>query len=170
MEITSDKFSIFFPGDPNNLRFLFSVSGELQCATAMCYRVWPLQWDRKVVLLMGNELQFVAVYCSVLQCGAVCCSVLWLRWDREDVLCMGNELQSVAVCCRVLQSVAECCSVLQCARFLERVHIYGFCLLKKTHIMIDVFHRFSVTHVCIRNPMKLDKYVSKITYHKRPVP
>jgi len=123
---------------------------------------------------MVNELQFVAVYCSVLQCGAVCCSVLWLRWDREDVLFMGNELQSVAECCRVLQcvaeccrvlqSVAECCRVLQSARFLERVHIYGFCLLKKTQIIIDVCHRFSMTHVCTKNLMKLDIYVYKKSY------
>jgi len=43
-------------------------------------------------------VQFVSVWCSVLQCVAACCSVL----------------QCVAVCCSVLQCVAVWRSVLQC--------------------------------------------------------
>jgi len=80
-------------------------------------------------------LQYVAVCCSVVQCGAVCCGVcsvlqcgavwcsvlqyvavcpskIWLV--RAEILMCGDlccVLQCVAVCCSVLQCVAVCCSV-----------------------------------------------------------
>jgi len=56
----------------------------------------------------SQELQCVAVCCSVLQCVAVCCSVL------QCVAVCCSVMQCVAVCCSVLQCVAVCCSVLQC--------------------------------------------------------
>jgi len=43
---------------------------------------------------------YVAVWCSVVQCGAVCCSVL--QWDA--VRCSG--VQCVVLCCSVFQCVA----------------------------------------------------------------
>ena len=55
-------------------------------------------------------LQYVAVYCSVLQCAASCFSM-----QRAAVCCSVLQcLQCVAACCSVLQRVAVCCSVLQC--------------------------------------------------------
>jgi len=53
-------------------------------------------------------LQYVAVFCSVLQCVAACCSVL----QRAAVCC--SILQYIAVCCSVLQRVAVCGRLLQC--------------------------------------------------------
>ena len=66
-------------------------------------------------------LQYVAVRCSVLQCGVVCCSVL---------------LQCVAVCCSVLQGIAVCCSVYVCSRTFIMNHSLRFCLntLQHTHV------------------------------------
>jgi len=55
-----------------------------------------------------SVLQYVAVWCSVVQCGAVCYSL--------EVLCGALcccVFECIAVCCSVLQSVAVCCSVLQ---------------------------------------------------------
>jgi len=46
-----------------------------------------------VLLAQVNELQCIAVYCSVLQCIAMYCSLL----------------QCIAECRRVLQSFAVCC-------------------------------------------------------------
>jgi len=87
----------------------------LQCDTACC-----------------NQLQRVAVCCSVLQCVvnlvclqctssptfltqvcvyvAACCSVL----QYVAVCC--SVVKIVCVCCSVLQCVAVCCSVLQCGK------------------------------------------------------
>ena len=55
----------------------------------------------------------VAVWCSVLQCGAVCCT--WTALLQCVAVCC-SVLQCVAVWCSVLHldcSVAVCCSVLQ---------------------------------------------------------
>jgi len=112
VEITPDELPIFFPGDPNILRFIFSVSGELQCATEVgsCSGIAKLSclW-----LMSCSLLQCIVVCCSAVRCVAVCCgfvgiakmSCLWVMSCRV--------LQSVAECCSVLQSVAECCRVLQ---------------------------------------------------------
>ena len=59
----------------------------------------------------------VAVWCSVLQCGAVCCSLLWSEVIADRMLgdCRSSVMQCVAVRC----SVVQCCSVL-CCNMLQR--------------------------------------------------
>jgi len=66
----------------------------------------------------GEDLQCVAVCCSVLQCVAVfdvCCSVILetVLAQTRRVADASEKMQRVAVCCSVLQCVAVCCSVLQ---------------------------------------------------------
>jgi len=56
-------------------------------------------------VISSDDMQCVAVCCSVLQCAAVC----------------HNVLQCVALCCSVLQCVAVCCSVMQCNAVCCRV-------------------------------------------------
>jgi len=66
-------------------------------------------------------LQSIAVFCSVVQGGAVCCSGCIFNTEagvcggvlRCVVVCFGV-FQYVVVCCSVLQYVAVCCSALQC--------------------------------------------------------
>ena len=59
-------------------------------------------------------LQYVAVYCSVIQFDAVWCSnSTRLAQIFRGYVCY-SVLQCVAVYCSVLQCVAVCCSVLQC--------------------------------------------------------
>jgi len=53
-------------------------------------------------------LQYTAVCCSVLLCGAVYC------YRLQCVAVWYSVLQCAAVCFRVLQYVSVCCSVLQC--------------------------------------------------------
>jgi len=62
----------------------------LQIAPALCPRNVPHKWSRHIVCC--SVLQRVAVWCSVLQCGAACCSGV--------------------------QRVAVWCSMLQCATFV----------------------------------------------------
>jgi len=75
-----------------------------------------------------DDVEYVAVCCSMLQYVAVCCSgsamilILTLRWCCSVLQCVAvccivlpthcSVLQCVAVCCSVLQCVAVCCSVL----------------------------------------------------------
>jgi len=124
-------------------RFLENASRELrsvlQCV-AVCYNVCVAMSSRLARRFLGNVsykvLQCVAVWCSVLQCGAVCCSVVqcvavWcsvlqcgavccnVMSSRLARRCLANVsyevrsvLQCVAVCCNVC--LAVCCSVLQC--------------------------------------------------------
>jgi len=54
-------------------------------------------------------LQYVTVFCSVLQCIAACCT-LALEWCRFLCCCV---LQSVVVCCTAVHCVAACCYMLQ---------------------------------------------------------
>ena len=59
-----------------------------------------------------QQMQCVAVCCSVLQCAqliSVCLAVC-----RQFIAVCCSVLQCVAMCCSVLQCVAVCCSVLQC--------------------------------------------------------
>jgi len=53
-------------------------------------------------------LQCVAVWCTVLQCGALCCSVV------HCVAVWCTVLQCGAVCCSVVHCVAVWCTVVQC--------------------------------------------------------
>ena len=69
----------------------------------------PRSWKQCVVMCCSvavcyNVLQCNAVWCSVLQRGAVC--------KMSSVVILMVKLQCVAVCCSVLQCVAVCCSVL----------------------------------------------------------
>ena len=68
-----------------------------------------------------SVLQHVAVCCSVLQCGIVCCNVSRVAVRRsalvddartayDEALALGD----LSMCCSLSQYVAECCCVLQC--------------------------------------------------------
>jgi len=94
----------------------------------------------------GKRYEYIAVYCSVLQCVAVWCSVLqrvvvrildtvvqYELWHEEDVwqtvLMCCSVLQCVAVCCGVLRGVAGCCGVLQCAAAWGKLYFRHNCAL-----------------------------------------
>jgi len=96
-------------------------------------------------------LQYVGVFCSVLQCElsvlSSCrryCQVLW-----------------VTVCCSVMQYVAVCCSMLQCAAVLVigNVTLYTSCVLQCVAVChsvlqcvtvcCSVLHRDAVRCSCV---------------------
>jgi len=78
------------------------------CRVAVSCSELPSVFCRALQCVEVNELQCVAVWCSVIQCAAVCCSVM------QCVAVWCNVLQCGAMCCSVLQCAAVCCSVLQC--------------------------------------------------------
>jgi len=70
---------------------------------------------KRAKYLVNSVVQYIAVWCNVLQCGAVFCSVLqcvaWLmRIHTRNITRVHSysNTKSVAVCCSLLQSAAYC--------------------------------------------------------------
>jgi len=103
----------------------------LCCSVSVLQRVVCLSLtSRRATYLLLQCVEFVAVYCSVLQCQcvavSVCCSVSVLHQcvavccRYANLISLRNILHShlfvVVVCCSVFQFAAVCYSVLQCLR------------------------------------------------------
>jgi len=108
-------------------------------------------------------LQYVAVYCSVLQCVAVCCSVCnsyvcaWLQPHMCDLIIVtiwrfwsGDTW----VCCSVLQCVAVCCSVLQC---VAATHVWP----DHRHNLAFLIRRYPTCDDCLALWKKRDQISQK---------
>jgi len=94
----------------NILRCVAMCCSMLQCVTVCCSVLQCVAACCRVHELLCNTFRIVAVCCSVvhyifiaLWCSVAQCGVVWC-----------SALQYVAVCCSVLQCVAVCCSALQC--------------------------------------------------------
>ena len=110
---------------PSSCRCLLCITRHL-CTLRASRDRWVAVWCSVVQCgaVSCSVVQCGAVWCSVVQCGAVCCSSAARASPSSCrcLLCMTRHLctseasrdRCVEECCSVLQCVAVCCSVLQC--------------------------------------------------------
>ena len=91
----------------------FSVLQYVAVFCSVLQRVEVWLPSAPIKMMLSTLCLTHSVCCSVLRCVAVCCSVLHSMLQCVSVCC--RMLQCVAVCCSVLQCVAMCCNELQCA-------------------------------------------------------
>ena len=95
-----------------------TVCCSMMQSVAVCCQWWVLKFHSLPLneeqctccSLLRCDQQSVAVWYSLLQCGAVCCSVMQSVTFGLEIQLSASKWETV----RVLQNDAVCCSVMQC--------------------------------------------------------